>query len=227
MVKLIKCAGAKVEGKRFVNSKFPPISIFDDVASADDFEVLFEFQSLTNPRLQNEIGDLTLIDRSHIPFGIEGCSYATAPFTHINPQGSRFSAGEYGVLYVADNTATALAEVEHHQNAYWSKVSGMNYDRFVFRELKCTFNDAGMLSATSLLDADPIYNSNDYTAAQALGRSLKSQGCSGLRYKSVRQAKAVCWALFTPINVLSIQQAAHYEMVWSNGITSVNRITLP
>lgn len=222
---LIECAGATVEGRRLVNSKFPPINIFDDVATADEFEALFEIQTLTNPRLQNEIGNLELIDPAEIPFGISGCSYATAPFTHVNPEGSRFSSGEYGVLYVADNVTTALAEVEHHQNAYWSRVEGMNYDRFVFRELKCVFNDAGMLSATGLFDTDPIYDPDDYTDAQSLGRSLQKVKCSGLRYKSVRHSKSVCWALFTPRPVLSVMQAAHYEMIWNDGITSINRIT--
>lgn len=227
MDKFIKCAGIKVEGRRLINSKFPPIDIFDDVATADSFDAIFEMQSLTNPRLQNEVGNLALLERSHIPFGIEGCSYAVAPFTHINPQGSRFSNGQYGVLYVADTVATALAEVEHHQNAYWSKVSGMSYERIVLRELKCTFFDTDMLSATNRPDNDPIYSKDNYVAAQSLGRTLVSNQCAGLRYKSVRHANAVCWALFTPRHVVSVQQAGHYEMVWNKGITSVSRIISP
>src|SRR5258705_221801 len=81
---------------RLVNSKFPPIALFDDVADADEFELLFEIQALTNPRLKNEVGQLELIARSEIPFGIAGCSYAIAPFTHVNPAGSRFSDGSFG-----------------------------------------------------------------------------------------------------------------------------------
>ena len=34
---------------RLVNSKFPPIELFDDVASADEFEALYQIQALTNP----------------------------------------------------------------------------------------------------------------------------------------------------------------------------------
>src|SRR5699024_3432383 len=87
------------KGYRLVNSKFPPIHLFDDVANADEFELLYELQARTNPRLLNEAGCLELIPKKDIPFGIPGCSYAIAPFTHINPNGSRFSAGQYGVLY--------------------------------------------------------------------------------------------------------------------------------
>jgi hypothetical protein len=43
-------AGQALQAYRLVNSKFPPIALFDDVANADEFEVLFEIQALTNPR---------------------------------------------------------------------------------------------------------------------------------------------------------------------------------
>jgi hypothetical protein len=92
----------EIKSYRLINSKFPPISLFDDVADASEFESLYALQALTNPRLKNEVGDLQLIPRTEIPFGIHGCSYATAPFTHVNPDGSRFSDGSFGVLYVAD-----------------------------------------------------------------------------------------------------------------------------
>jgi len=47
----------------------------------------------------------------------------------------------------------------------------------------------------------------------------------GLRYNSVRCPGSVCWALMTPRPVTSIIQTAHYEMIWSSQIISVNRIT--
>ncbi|MFN3582227.1 MAG: RES family NAD+ phosphorylase, partial [Pseudomonas sp.] len=122
-----------VRAYRLVNSKFPPIAIFDDVADADEFEELYALQSLTNPRMLNQAGQLELIMRSDIPFGIPGCSYATAPFTHVNPDGSRFSDGSFGVLYLADCMETAIAEVRYHQQFYWSRVPDLRYDRFVFR----------------------------------------------------------------------------------------------
>ncbi len=103
-------AGETLQAYRLVNSKFPPIAMFDDVADADEFEVLYEIQALTNPRLKNEVVQLELIARSEIPFGIAGCSYATAPFTHVNPAGSRFSDGSFGVLYLADTVDTYFTQ---------------------------------------------------------------------------------------------------------------------
>ena len=214
-----------LQAYRLVNSKFPPIALFDDVADAEDFEALYQIQALTNPRLQNEIGRLELIPRDQIPFGIPGCSYATAPFTHVNPAGSRFSNGTFGVFYLADRMDTAIAEVRHHQERYWSNVPELNYERFVFRGLTASFSDSGMRDATAMPLSDAIYAPNDYAHSNQLGSELKREGCMGLRYHSVRSTGNICWALMSPRPVTSIIQAAHFEMIWCGQIISVNRIT--
>lgn len=219
-------AGEQLQAYRLINSKFPPIALFDDVANADEFDVLYQIQALTNPRLQNEVGRLELIPRAQIPFGIPGCSYAIAPFTHINPAGSRFSDGSFGVLYLAASMETALAEVQHHQNQYWSKVQGLNYERFVFRGLSCTFIDEAMRDAVSIAMDDPVYDPVDYTHSHRLGKAIKEAGAPGLRYNSVRMQGSHCWALMTPTPLSSITQTAHYEMVWNGQITSVSKISI-
>ncbi|MDI3273317.1 RES family NAD+ phosphorylase [Pseudomonas sp. AL03] len=218
-------AGEQLQAYRLVNSKFPPIAMFDDVADADEFEVLYQIQALTNPRLKNEVGHLELIPRDQIPFGIPGCSYATAPFTHVNPAGSRFSDGSFGVLYLADSMETALAEVRHHQSLYWSNVPSLNYERFVFRGLSCSFVDVAMKDAAAIAMTDPVYAPDDYTHSRHLGKSIKKAGCPGIRYNSVRMQGSYCWALMTPRPVLSIIQAAHYEMIWNGQVTSVSEIS--
>lgn len=219
-------AGDSAQGYRLVNSKFPPIALFEDVANAEDFEVLYQVQAITNPRILNELGRLELIPRAEIPFGITGCSYATAPFTHVNPEGSRFSDGRFGVLYVSDDIDTAVAEVSHHQTRYWSKVPELRFERFVFRGLSCKFTEAGMRDACGVAMNDPIYSSDDYSAAHSLGFEAKRAGCTGLRYNSVRAPGQTCWALLTPKSVTSIIQAAHYEMVWNGAITSINKLQM-
>lgn len=222
---LPRVADVEQQAYRLVNSKFPPIALFDDVADADEFETLYQLQALTNPRLRNEAGHLELIARSEIPFGIPGCSYATAPFTHVNPAGSRFSDGSFGVLYLASTMDTALAEVRHHQDLYWSKVVGLSYERFVFRGLSCHFSEAGMLDAMSIPMTDPLYDPDDYSSGHHLGQLLRKGRTPGLRYHSVRKAGQHCWALMTPKPVTSIIQTEHYEMVWNGRISSVSSIT--
>ena len=210
---------------RLINSKYPPVSVFDDVADADEFDALFALQALTNPRLQAQAGNLTLLPRHEIPFAITGCSYAVAPFTHVNPAGSRFSDGRFGVLYLADSVQTAVSEVAYHQGCYWSKVPGLAYERFVFKALSCEFTDVSLTDLTRLSPQHAIYAKEDYSAAQALGIRLRSQGSAGVQYFSVRNSGAICWGLFSPQYVTQMLQSAHYEMIWQNGnISAVNQI---
>ncbi|KKO47446.1 RES domain-containing protein [Arsukibacterium ikkense] len=210
---------------RLINSKFPPVSVFDDVADADEFDALFALQALTNPRLQAQAGNLSLLPRTEIPFGIAGCSYAVAPFTHINPAGSRFSDGRFGVLYLAANVQTAICEVAYHQHRYWSRVPGLSYERFVFRALSCDFTEISLTDLTGLLSQHAIYHSDDYSAARLLGIRLREQGCAGVQYGSVRNKGALCWGLFSPKYVTQMLQSGHYEMIWQNGrISAINQI---
>lgn len=214
---------SEVTGYRLVNSKFPPIDLFDDVASADEFAALHALQALTNPRLQNEVGNLALLPPEQIPFGIRGCSYAVAPFTHVNPQGSRFSNGSYGVLYFAATLETAIAEVTYHQQVYWQNIAGLHYERFVFRGLKGIFNEQGFINALALPTEHRLYAPDNYTDAQAFGAEIRQQS-SGLRYHSVRYPGGQCWALMTPRSVTDVVQTAHLEMIWNGAITQVNQL---
>nr|WP_298412222.1 RES family NAD+ phosphorylase [uncultured Halomonas sp.] len=215
----------QITSYRLVNSKFPPVSLFDDVADSEEFETLYALQALTNPRLQHEVGNLAPLPLDEIPFSIQGCSYAVAPFTHINPDGSRFSDGSFGVLYLADSLDTAIAEVKYHQQRYWSRVSGLHYDRFVFRGLKGNFEEAGLRDAKSLPSDHPIHHPDDYRESRLLGSGVRKQQDNGIRYHSVRQPGATCWALMTPRCVTSIIQTAHLEMIWNGSITDINWLT--
>ncbi|WP_213989532.1 RES family NAD+ phosphorylase [Sodalis sp. dw_96] len=212
-------------GYRLINSKYPPIALFDDVADEEEFETLYELQALTNPRLQNSAGLPGFLPAGEIPFGITGCSYAVAPFTHVNPLGSRFSDGSYGMLYIADDMTTALTEVTYHQEHYWQQVEGLKYDRMVMRSLVFIFDPEPATDALVLPFSHPIYDAHSYNAARALGLSLKNQGCRSLRYRSVRRADSVCWGLFTPKGVKSVLQSAHYEFIWDGKkIDKIDRI---
>nr|WP_276322325.1 RES family NAD+ phosphorylase [Halomonas neptunia] len=213
----------EVTGYRLVNSKFPPIDLFDDVASAEEFAALHALQALTNPRLQNEVGNLALLPPERIPFGIRGCSYVVAPFTHVNPQGSRFSDGSFGVLYLADTLETAIAEVKHHQQVYWQNVPELHYERFVFRGLKAIFDEGGLGDALALPIDHAIYAPDDYSVSRPFGDDVR-RSMDGLRYHSVRKLNANCWALMTPTNVADIIQTTHLEMIWNGAITQVNHL---
>lgn len=205
------------KGYRLIASKYPPISLFDDVVNAEDFEVMYQLQALTNPRLRDEAGDISLIKPEEIPYHCSrGRSYAVAAFTHINRDGSRFADGSFGMLYIGDTDKTAIREIQHHQQKYWSNVDGLHYDRFVFRALQFTFDDKQTLDVTNRPMSDPIYDPSNYAAAQELGRQSRADTTlTGIFYNSVRNEGGKCWALSTPFVVNDVIQCYHLEMIWN------------
>jgi len=46
---------------RIVPSRFPPISLFEAVADPADLEAVYEIEAMTNDRLRDEVGDITLV----------------------------------------------------------------------------------------------------------------------------------------------------------------------
>jgi len=121
----------------------------------------------------------------------------------------------------------AIAEVCYHQAAYWSNVPDLRFERFVFCGLVCEFSEAELIDVCQLPVSDRIFSPSDYIASRPLGGAIKQQGLPGLRYQSVRHPGALCWGLMSPKAVYSIVQSAHMEMIWSNGIISVNQLSQP
>ena len=199
---------------RLIPSKYPPRSLFDDVANHDEFEVLFAIQELTNPRIRNELGNLNRVPPQERPYGIRGCNYALGPFVHLNPTGSRFSNGDFGVYYAADDVQTAIAETRHHQQHYFSGVFGLKFDRLTMRCLKTQFSASLRDIRGEEFKIQDWYDKDNYVAAQQLGASLKKNHDAGIVYSSVRVDDKTCYALFSPNMINDIIQTAHYEYIW-------------
>jgi len=206
---------------RLVNSKLPPITLFDDIVSAADFETVYAIQSLTNPRILNELGDISLLSSDEIPFGIDGVNYVTALFTHVNPDGSRFSDGSFGILYLADDVDTAIKETLYHQEKCFQKIHGLHYDTVDMRCLQIKFS-ANVVDCTSV---ENIYHNDDYSVPRILGAKLKKANNQGIQYNSVRNKHAICWGLFSPIHVSSAIQTKHFEFIFDGkSISSVREL---
>ncbi len=199
---------------RLINSKYPPTSIFDDVADQDEFEAVFEVQKLTNPRLLNDVGLLNLVPPEKRPFGITGCNYALGSFVHVNPAGSRFSKGAFGVFYAANKIETAIAETRYHQQKYFKKVVGLKFDRIVMRSLRAVFS-ADLINIIEPLQTDKgWYKADDYSTSQELGDAVKKDELAGLWYGSVQDQYQPCFALFSPEFITEVIQLGHYEYIW-------------
>jgi hypothetical protein len=197
---------------RIIPSRFPPIDLFERVTDAADLDAVLALESLTNDRVRAEVGRLDLIppeDRLAGP----GTSAIMAAFTHLNPDGSRFSDGNYGVYYAGNTLETSIAETRYHREQFMLATDQppMELDMRVY----LTDLDAQLHDIRGLRNALPaIYAANDYSASQAFGRRLRDQNSWGIAYDSVRQGGGECVGVFRPPALRNCRQERHLCYVW-------------
>lgn len=206
---------------RIIASRYPPIDLFERVS--DDpavWDVLIELEQLTNPRARHAAGAISLVPPERRVSG-PNASWVMAPFTHLNPKGSRFSDGAYGVYYAADRLETAIRETVYHFGRF-ARDSGDPPRREAMRVLVGTiayaFHDVETLSPNHRA---AVLHPSSYGASQALARTLREHGSDGLVYPSVRDRDGRCVGAFWPDVVGLPRQERHLQYEWDG--TQVRR----
>lgn len=200
---------------RIIRSVFPPIDLFEDIADPADWPLLLAAEQKTNPRLMETIGNLDLVPSGRRVSG-PGASWLMAPFTHVSrDRPSRFSAGDFGVLYAGDRFEVALFETVHHHARFMAATAQKRGWTSQFRELRldisASLHDLRGLGAEGQALLDPI----DYTASQRLGAQLRAAGSDGVVYPSVRCPGGECVGLFYPDGAASPVQGRHLDYHWN------------
>jgi hypothetical protein len=205
---------------RILPSRFRPIELFERVADPADLEAIVEVEALTDDRIRHEVGELRLVvpeDRISGP----GSSLIMAAFTHLNPAGSRFSDGRYGVFYAAGSLDTAVAETRYHRARFMraTRQHPMELDMNVY----ATDLDGDLHDIRGLRDAlADVYDADDYSAGQQLGRTLRAQDSWGIAYESVRDKGGECVGVLRPPVLSHCRQARALCYVWDgNAISDV------
>lgn len=198
---------------RLIASRYPTVGLYDAIADPADLDVVFAIEGLTNPRLRTEVGRLALVPKAERISG-PGTTPIMAAFTHLNPDGSRFSNGQYGVYYAADTPETAIAEVSHHRSVFLSRTKEPAIDidlRMILADLNARLHDLrGMRSV-----APELYDPDHYGAGQVLGERLRTAGSAGVLYHSVRHEGGLCTGLFRPRVLSNARDGAHIGMHWN------------
>ncbi len=196
---------------RLIPSRFPPIGLFDRVADPADLEAVFAVENLTNPRVRQEAGDISLVPQEERVSG-PGTTPIMAAFTHLDPEGSRFSDGTYGVYYAASSLGTAISETRHSRARFLSrtKESPIEVDMRTYLT-DVTGNLHDILGRN---DLSAVYSPDNYRAGQALGRKLKTTNSNGIVYNSVRHAGGECVAVFKPRILANCIQGPHFCYAW-------------
>ena len=198
---------------RLVPSRFPPVGLFDQVARPEELEAVAAVQALTNPRLRQEAGEISLVPASERVAG-PGSTPVMAAFCHLNPDGSRFSDGTWGVYYAAESLATAVAEVSFHRARFLAATNQaaieVDFRSYITRVVEPLHN-LRPARWRALHDPDPA----QYPRSQRFAGRLRGAGSWGLLYRSVRRAGGHCVAVLRPRALaLPVQQGAHVALRW-------------
>lgn len=194
---------------RIVPSRFPPVGVFDRIADPRDLDALFAIEAMTNPRLREEAGELRLVAPDRRISG-PGSTPVMAAFTHLNPEGSRFSDGSWGVFYAAHSVATAVEETVYHRERFLAATAepACEIEMRCYRtSIDCKLHDIrhGWPAA---------HDPHDYAASIALARVLRAAGSNGVVFNSARHAGGECVAAFYPDVVAPCVQAQHLIYRW-------------
>jgi hypothetical protein len=194
---------------RLIPSQFPPIGLFDTVATAADLSAVMDLVGWTNDRLVADRIDR--LPQSEWVYGVPNASIVMAAFLHVAPDGMRFNGPELGAWYAADDIRTAVAEVGHHLRR-----------EAVARSVATTSRTYRAYAATLLGDyldirrqqakrAD-VYASDRYDASQKFGERVRASGGAGILYDSLRRRTGINVAALRPRNITDILQADHFEI---------------
>lgn len=149
-----------------------------------------------------------------------------AAFTHLNPEGARFTTGDFGGYYCAPSLDTAIKETVYHQErvfGYTREPAQKVQMRVIHAEFSASLVD---ITGEAFL-ATPLYHATDYGYSQAFAREQKALDVDGICYRSVRHSGHDCYLLYRPRLVNRVHQPRHLEYHWNgNAIANVLQITL-
>jgi hypothetical protein len=178
------------------------------------WDALIALEQLTNPRVRDQVGDIALVPPGERVSG-PGASYVMASFTHLNPKGSRFSDGSFGVYYAASELETAIAETIFHFEEF-ARDSGdpMRTEdmRVLVGGISAEFENVATLAEPR---RSQILDPTSYAVSRAYGRDLRDAGADGVVYPSVRRDGGECIGAFRPCAVGLPRQERHLKYRWN------------
>ena len=179
---------------RIISTRFPSVAILDRLAAPGDLDALLQLDARTNPRLNERLGAIAAIPPAQRVTG-PGASVVMAPFAHVNPQGSRFSDGRFGVFYAARPVSTSVAEVCYHRERF---LHATHEPPQTLELMLYEASISGSLHDIRTSANRGWYDPTSYARSQALGVQLHAAGSGGIAYRSVRDPRGQCVAVFRP-----------------------------
>ena len=194
---------------RLIPSLFPPIGLFDTVATAADLAAVMELVGWTNDRL---VADrIARLPQTEWVYGVPNASIAMAAFLHVAPGGMRFNGLELGAWYASDDIRTAAAEVGHHLRRETVERHATTMTR-TYRAYAATLLGDYLDIRGQQATRTEVYASDRYHASQTFGEEVRASGGAGLLYDSLRRRTGVNVVAHRPRNITDIVQTDHFEI---------------
>jgi hypothetical protein len=204
---------------RLIPSQFPPIGLFDTVATAADLEAVMDLVGWTNDRLVAE--RIARLPQSEWVYGTPNASIVMAAFLHVAPGGMRFNGPELGAWYASDDLRTAAAEVGHHLRREASARNVATMSRTYRTYTATLLGDYLDIRGQQALYPD-VYASDRYDTSQQFGENVRASGGAGILYTSLRLQSGINVVAFRTHNISDIVQEDHFEVAVSATDRTIN-----
>ncbi len=195
---------------RIVPSIFPPRGLFDAVADPADLDAVFALEALTNDRLREQLGHLRRIPPERRVSG-PGTTPVMSAFTHVHPDGGRFSTAKFGAYYAARELPTAIAETVYHRERF---LRASNEPPIDLQMRSYQGNVRADLHDVRGGDWPRLHDPHSYAISQAFATRLRDKGSEGIVFDSVRKPGGQCVALFYPDLIGPVKQGPHLLYRW-------------
>lgn len=202
---MIGLVDAPQPSHRLIPSQYPPVGLFDTVATAADIEAVMDLAGWTNDRLVPE--RLHRLPQSEWVHGRPNSSIVLAAFLHVAPGGSRFNGADLGAWYASATVQTAAVEVAHHLRRE-AVARHIPEARRVYRSYTARLDG----QFRDVRGAAELHRPDSYEASQAFGEAERKAGTDGIVYDSVRLQGGINAAAFRPSKILDVVQAEHFEI---------------
>lgn len=207
-------SSAPAPAYRLIPSQFPPLGLFDTVASAADLAAVRDLVGWTNDRIVAE--RLARLPQAEWVFGRPNASVVMAAFLHVAPAGMRFNSSDLGAWYGAAALTTAAVEVAHHLRRE-ALARGAPTATRKFRTYTSILAGDYLDIRGQQVARPEVYASDSYVASQVLGEAIRAAGGAGVIYDSLRHVGGINVAAHRPRNVLDVTQTDHYGLTVQAG----------
>ena len=197
---------------RLIPSRFPPIGLFDTVATAADLAAVMDLVGWTNDRLIVE--RVARLPQSEWVYGTPNASIVMAAFLHVASGGMRFNGPDLGAWYASDDVRTAAAEVGHHLRRE-TVARSLDTMRRTYRTYTATLLGDYLDIREQQAQYPEVYASDRYDASKKFGEDVRSSGGAGILYTSLRRKSGINVVAFRTRNITDVVQEDHFEIAVS------------